>query len=182
LLETHDILIQGSVFEGGGPWEQWFGRMVLTTKPGQHRSIDINIKENLLHVNTSQMMRSDFRTLDVTAGADLPGKGSHRVKLAGFHEVVPHGFLGHQIQFRKVRLRDRFQRECVEVAGGVLHFAVCSSPSTEYHGNLRHLSIKYAHLDLVVYHATDWKGVTGLLPELWGVQSMSDFAKSCLKE
>merc|ERR1712217_488084 len=75
-----------------------------------------------------------------------------------------------------------FPRECAEIAGLVVHMYICSAPATEYYGHLRHLALKFAHLDMIFLEIVNYKAVTGLLPELWGVQPMSETTKSFLKD
>jgi len=59
---------------------------------------------------------------------------------------------------------------------------MCSSPATEYYGPLGHLALKYAHLDLAFIEVQNITSLTGLLPELWGVQPMSDSTRAYVKE
>jgi len=196
LVEAPDLLIRGCVFEGGGPWEQWFNRIVLTS-PWQDRFLEIKMRENLTDVpraNISKVSRSTLQTLEITMGygqyGSGHGSGLNIKKLKSIYDTVPLWFLGHEIVFRKMKRHynsavttiGSFMRECVDVAGPSVHFWICSAPCSEYYGQQRDLSLKYAHLDMVFVEVKSYKALTGLLPELWGVQPMSEHTKSCLKE
>jgi len=189
LLQAPDFQMRGTVFEGGGPWEQWFNRIVLTV-PWQDRFLEIKIRENLQDFNFSKVPRSAFQTLDITMGYSRYGSGRAVTKISDFHEVVPWDFLAHEITFRKVKRHypaevttiGKFPRECVDAAGKYMHFYICSAPSTEYYGHQRDLSLKYAHLDVAFVEVVDYQALTGLLPELWGVQPMTESTKAFVKE
>merc|ERR1719265_3069103 len=65
LLSAPGSVIRGSVFEGQGPWEQWFNRIVIST-PADDRFLEIKMKTNLHERNYSGLPRDSFKTLDVT--------------------------------------------------------------------------------------------------------------------
>merc|ERR1712146_286674 len=110
-------------------------------------------------------------------------------KVPSFDQKVPRSFIGYEVNFRKLKRHHstqattvgRLPRECVDIAGPWLHLYVCSTAATEYFGHLRHLSLKYAHLDMLFVEVRSFQSLTGLLPELWGVQPMSEFTKTCVK-
>jgi len=186
LASMPDSVMHGSVFEGHGPWEQWFDRVVMST-PAADRFLEIKVKDHLHERNYSKVPSDLFKTLDVTMGyGDYPNPNVI-AKIESYRSPVPEGFLGYQVAFRplkrnfQIKSVGRFPRECVDLAGNHVHLYICSSPATEYYGELHHLALKFAHLDigLVEYHR---KSLTGLLPELWGMQPMSEFTKSLIKE
>mmetsp|Transcript_87577 Transcript_87577/g.165057 ORF Transcript_87577/g.165057 Transcript_87577/m.165057 type:complete len:375 (-) Transcript_87577:66-1190(-) len=187
LLSTPGSVIRGSVFEGHGPWEQWFNRLVITT-PADDRFLEIKMKDNLLERNYTRVPRNIFKTLDVTLGIGPYAQPLGTSKIDSYHTRIPESLLGFQVAFRPMKRNfhhiqsvGRFPRECVDLAGIDVHFYVCSSLATEYYGNLDHLAVKFAHLDMafVESHLTS---LTGLLPELWGVQPMSEASKRFVKE
>merc|ERR1740123_1786576 len=65
LVVAPEISIRGSVFEGGGAWEQWFNRIVLAN-PEQDRYLEIRMVDGLHLKNYSRTPRDAFHTLDVT--------------------------------------------------------------------------------------------------------------------
>jgi len=189
LLETPEVRVLGSVFEGGGPWEQWFDHIVVTPRTGD-RFLRIKMRRDLLETNNTRLPTADFRTLDVSLGWGSEHDARATVtKIPGPQVPVPFSFLGHEVAFEKIqRVGQKFPaigrhlRECAEVAGPSVRFHVCSSPASEYYGAQRHLSIKYAHLDFMIANIREHEEVSGLLPELWGLQPMSDSTKACLVE
>eukprot|EP00747_Dinoflagellata_sp_TGD_P148110 gnl/TRDRNA2_/TRDRNA2_176876_c1_seq2.p1 gnl/TRDRNA2_/TRDRNA2_176876_c1~~gnl/TRDRNA2_/TRDRNA2_176876_c1_seq2.p1 ORF type:complete len:377 (+),score=56.53 gnl/TRDRNA2_/TRDRNA2_176876_c1_seq2:65-1195(+) len=202
LLETDDIRVEGSVFPGTTPSEQYFGHMVVTSKLGtadDHRFIDMKIKENLQDVNISNLAPSDFRILNVTLGFGVPGRNTLQYEnLASFTSsrlpgaIVPIDYLGYDLEFQENvvfqnpddRNSSKFYRECGETVTPTIHFAVCSSLSQKYFGDLRDVSMLDAHpyFNVGVLDVADWKVVTGLLPELWGNQVMSETTKTYVKK
>eukprot|EP00933_Yihiella_yeosuensis_P064292 TRINITY_DN67644_c0_g1_i1.p1 TRINITY_DN67644_c0_g1~~TRINITY_DN67644_c0_g1_i1.p1 ORF type:complete len:468 (+),score=80.78 TRINITY_DN67644_c0_g1_i1:58-1461(+) len=188
LLHAPDMSIYGSTFEGGGSWEQWFGRLVLKTP--EDLWIDISIKPNLLEFNHSRARRDAFQTFDVLVGqGDIEQPSAIKV-IEGFDTKASLNMLGWNIAFRGLKRQapvrqtsfGGLRRECVDIGGVSLHLYICTSPADEYHGLQRHLSIQYAHLDLAVIEIKDVKEVTGLLPELWGIQPMSESSSKYIVE
>eukprot|EP00747_Dinoflagellata_sp_TGD_P158572 gnl/TRDRNA2_/TRDRNA2_177820_c1_seq3.p2 gnl/TRDRNA2_/TRDRNA2_177820_c1~~gnl/TRDRNA2_/TRDRNA2_177820_c1_seq3.p2 ORF type:complete len:210 (+),score=33.45 gnl/TRDRNA2_/TRDRNA2_177820_c1_seq3:725-1354(+) len=155
------------------------------------------MKENLKDVNV-KAGAVGLRILDVTLGVGLPdGDSSDLVfhpKLAGFGAEIPTSFFGHYVEFQdNIMLQNpsdrssrKFYRECGQVVAEHIRFAICSSLTQGYHGdlhNLHNLSMidAHPHFYLSVQEVTKWKAVTGLLPELWGTQVMSESTRTCVK-
>jgi len=188
LLQTPDIKVFGSVFEGGNADEQWFDRIVLTT-PQEDRFLQVKMKQNLQDVNRSKVAAKVFHTMDVTLGHGSVEAPSALTVVPTIDSKVPVHFLGHETVFRRVRRQatvsftniGSLNRECVDLAGSWMHFYVCSAPAAEYWGHQRDLSLKYAHLDLLFVEVIDFSKLTGLLPELWGVQEMTETTRSYVK-
>lgn len=185
LVASSDSLLLGSVFEGQGSWEQWFGRIVLT-HPANDRFLEIRIRDRLHEQNFSRVPSGFFSTLDVIMGYGDYLNPIATSRIDGYHGSVPVSFLGYHITFRKVmrnyhvRSVGRFPRECLDAAGHSMHFYICSAPAEEYYGDFQDLALKYGHLDMVFIDVRDFKSLSGLLPELWGVQPMSDATKATL--
>merc|ERR1712032_238092 len=181
------LRIYGSVFEGGGPWEQWFNRMVLAS---DDQFVEITMKANLHELNRSRLPRDTFKTMDVLRGSGKVSEPTLIEKVGRFASDTPYELLGSEVVFRTFERHYRskfttvghFPRECVEIAAQLLHFYICSSAALEYYGARRHLSLQYAHLDMVLVEVADVEAFTGLLPELWGVQPMSASTKAFTKE
>jgi len=188
LMTGKDIVLHGSVFEGGGSYEQWFDRLVLSHPQAQDRFLEIKMKKNLHEVNVTKVPRRELKSLELTMGyGDYSNPTALSKITAG--EQIPYWFLGQEVAIREVKRRmttvatiGEFPRECVDIAGKAVHMIICSAPAVEYFGNQRDLSLKYAHLDMVFPEVSDFKALYGLLPELWGVQPMSETTKSYLKE
>jgi len=188
LLESPDLVVHGSVFPGN-PSEQWFDRIILST-PDNMRFMEVKVKKDLEHVNASQVPRSFFGTLDVTLGYGTVEEPLATTSVKGPHHEVPFHFMGHHMLFRRVRRNaalsvttaNTLPRECVDMAGNTVHLYVCSSPASEYYGDLNKLALRYMHLDLVFVEVKNFQLLSGVLPELWNVKPMSETTKSYLKQ
>jgi len=187
LVASPDLIVKGSVFEGGGSYEQWFNRIVLIP-PEDDRYLEIKIKPDLHLQNVTALPKNEFRSLDIHMGYGQYSNHSVAGKVSAGYNIPTH-FLEHQIAMRTLRRSfvpvatiGKFHRECVDIAGRSMHLYICSSPASEYYGNLHHLALKYAHLDIMFMDIVDVKALTGLLPELWGVQPMTERTRSYVKK
>eukprot|EP00930_Biecheleria_cincta_P039690 TRINITY_DN27262_c0_g2_i1.p1 TRINITY_DN27262_c0_g2~~TRINITY_DN27262_c0_g2_i1.p1 ORF type:complete len:1548 (+),score=197.19 TRINITY_DN27262_c0_g2_i1:171-4814(+) len=191
LLQTPDMKLHGETFEGGGSWEQWFNKMVLTSPDGD-RWLQVSIKKNLLSFNRSKSPAGSFESLEVQLGHGNISNPWATTELTETDTQIPYGFLGLHVRFRKMERHwkngvqfptiGQASRECMDVAGEVIHFYICSAPANEYLGAWqRYLSIQYAHLDIAVLEVTNSSAVEGLFPELWGMRPLSASSKSVIK-
>jgi len=189
VLESPELIIKGSVFEGNGPYEQWFDRFVLIARGYDDRFIDIRVKKNLHERNASSMPGAELQTLDMKMvyGTPEEPRVPFQVKLDS-PILSLSSFIGYDIAVgrmqrwqTKLTTIGRFPREFAEFAGPSMHLFICSAPAAEYYGSLRHLSLKFAHLDMVFQEVKHYTLLTGILPELWGVQPMSETTKSYIK-
>merc|ERR1711920_894608 len=153
--------------------------------------MDIKVRPNLHEANFSHGSRGGFRTLDAIVGYGDASSPSHYTQIAGPGPVAnAMGFLGQEVHFRQIKRNHHpklttignFPRECADIAGMYVHMYICSSAAHEYWGNQRELSLRYAHLDLAIIEVKNFDAVTGLLPELWGMQPMSETTKKYVKK
>lgn len=191
LLQTPDLSLHGETFEGGGSWEQWFNKMVLMS-PGGDRWLQMSIKKDLLSFNRSKLPSGSFESLEVQLGHGNLSNPWATTVLTKTDTQIPFGFLGLHVRFRKMERHwkngvqfptiGQASRECIDVAGEVIHFYICSAPANEYTGGWqRYLSIQYAHLDIAVLEVTNSSAVEGLFPELWGMKPVSASTKAVIK-
>eukprot|EP00930_Biecheleria_cincta_P062022 TRINITY_DN47541_c0_g1_i1.p1 TRINITY_DN47541_c0_g1~~TRINITY_DN47541_c0_g1_i1.p1 ORF type:complete len:579 (-),score=91.65 TRINITY_DN47541_c0_g1_i1:211-1947(-) len=189
LIRMPDLNIAGSVFEGGGSYEQWFDRFVITTADDS-RFMDIKMKRLPEGFNASTMRREALQTMDVTLGYGTIDEPQFKTHLQDIGTSIPLSFLGYMGLTRRVSRHHtmrftsigRYPRECIDLAGAWAHFYVCTSPADEYYGNLRNLALKYAHLDIGMVEVKDYTQFHGTLPELWGLVPMSEATKALVKE
>lgn len=183
LIRTPEMNIMGSTFAGEGK-EQWFGRMVITSAGG-FKIAEISIKKDLENFNKSRTAKNAFETLDVTLGMDdtpmehmpSPDFYFHRMgvaitfmRMSDMKKPIAHQF---KIQ--------RARRDVVMIACKSAHFIIAASPASEFANWRPDLSVKYSHLDIIVNEMHDRKALRGILPELWGLRSMSNRTKSFLE-
>lgn len=180
LMTATDLTLHGETFAYGGPWQQWFGRLVLAS-PGGDRWVQVKVRPDILEFNRSRAVKSHFETLEVTLGHGDFDEPSHSTVVPGPDIHIPLNFLGFDVVFWKMARNARAahtmvgsaHRECMEVAGANVHFYVCSSPAHEFYGWQKDLAVKNAHLDLAIIEVIDGQFLKGTLPELWGMQPLS---------
>eukprot|EP00930_Biecheleria_cincta_P041146 TRINITY_DN28181_c0_g1_i1.p1 TRINITY_DN28181_c0_g1~~TRINITY_DN28181_c0_g1_i1.p1 ORF type:complete len:420 (+),score=33.66 TRINITY_DN28181_c0_g1_i1:88-1347(+) len=203
LITTDNLEVLCSVFEGaywnterGSFQEQWFDRFILKTPQSglsspQGRFLDIKIKRDLHEMNMSMIPPAEFFTLDISMGYGSISDSSYVSKVTSDLRVLPFWLLEHDVIIHRFSHTSRSYKshrigtipsECVYVHGSLLEFAMCSRPADYYTGQLRELSVKYAHLDMTILNMKDPGALRGLLPELLGLQPISEFTKSCIKE
>jgi len=189
LVAAPDVKIFGSVFEGLNSDQQWFDRMIIeTTEP--ERFMEIKMKPNLHELNHSKLARFAFQTLDVYLGYGRFSDPSVTSQIHDMSTKVPTSFMGQDFSFQSVSRTHAaafttigsFPRECVDMAGPSIHMYICSSPATEFFGKKRPLSLMYAHLDMMLVEIKNCSQLTGVLPEIWGLQLMSKVTEGYLKE
>eukprot|EP00930_Biecheleria_cincta_P026759 TRINITY_DN18823_c0_g1_i1.p1 TRINITY_DN18823_c0_g1~~TRINITY_DN18823_c0_g1_i1.p1 ORF type:complete len:564 (-),score=99.64 TRINITY_DN18823_c0_g1_i1:66-1757(-) len=181
LVTLPDLKISGSVFEGGGPWEQWFDRFLITT-PGEERFMEIKIVKLDTGFNHSKARTKALQTMEVTLGYGSVSSPRYVTQLQDVSQGIPQSFLGYAGLVRKVHRFSSKMRECVDLAGMWSHFYVCSRTADEYYGDARHLAYKYMHLDVYWHQVKDYSVLSGVLPELWGLVPMSETTKAYVKE
>jgi len=180
VLHASDMTLHGETFMHGGPWQQWFGRMVLASPAGD-RWVQIAVRKDILEFNRSTSIKGHFESLEVTLGHGSFDEPTTKSVVPGPAIEIPLNFLGFDVVFWKMARNSRAAhtrigaaaRECMEVAGANIHFYVCSSPAHEFYGHQRDLSIKHAHLDLAIIEVLDATALSGTLPELWGMKPMT---------
>lgn len=185
LMTASDMELHGETFSHGGPWQQWFGRLVLAS-PGGDRWVQIKIRKDILEFNRTRAPKGHFETLEVSLGHGSFDDPSVQTQVLGPDIHIPLSFLGFDVVFWKMARNSRAantmigaaHRECMEVAGANVHFYVCSSPAHEFYGWQRDLAVELAHLDLAIIEVIDGTAVRGTMPELWGMQPLSEATKA----
>lgn len=180
LMSATDMVLHGQTFAYGGPWQQWFNRMVLSSPDGE-RWVEIRMKTDILEFNRSRAVKGAFESMEVTLGHGSFDNPTFTSVVPSPDFQIPLNFLGFDIHFWKMNRNARVansmigtaHRECMEVAGANVHFYICSAPAHEFYGWQRDLAVQYAHLDLAIIEVLDGEKLTGTLPELWGMQPMS---------
>lgn len=188
ILHTPHVNLLASTFTGS-PREQWMDKIVVTNSDG-FKLATIEIKKNLNSFNMSAAEAvTSFETISLTPGMskapmkeipkDLPGGGFryfHRmdvwvvaVKLEKVFKWLPW-----HIDQKKI---GKARREAIIVTTPDVRLLVVSSAAHEYYGPLSYLSVDYAHLDIHIMEMQKHASIRGLLPELWGLQKMSNRTK-----
>lgn len=174
LLQTPEVRVSADVFATANG-EQWFSWFSISSLDGR-RIVDVRIKPDLEKFNRTASPPRAFETLNVWLAGDsraplaaIPLESSDVWGAALGFSRMSQAWL----PVRQTRIGSAF-RECAEVNTESLHLAICSAPAYEYSGWQRHLSVRYAHLDLLILRMAPPESLEGVLPELWGVRPMTE--------
>lgn len=185
ILHTPHLNMLASTFTGS-PKEQWIDRIVVTNADG-FRLADVRIKKNINAFNKSKAVAEKaFETIDLTLGLaksplkeipeDLPGgdkKYFQRMDVWVVTEKLNKVFNWLPFHIDQTHI-GKARREAVIVTSPDARFLIISSPATEYYGPVSYLAADYAHLDIHILEMKKRETVRGVLPELWGLQKMSN--------
>mmetsp|Transcript_103196 Transcript_103196/g.189003 ORF Transcript_103196/g.189003 Transcript_103196/m.189003 type:complete len:392 (+) Transcript_103196:53-1228(+) len=187
IIQTRHLNMYASTFVGS-PREQWIDRIVVTNSDG-FRFADVRIKKSIASFNRSKILKDGFESLDVTFGMEQsPRKVMPKATPTGSQEaharmdlwmvVEPLSKVFNWLPYAVDQTHiGKARREAIIITSPDVRFLIISSPATEYSGDFSYLSVEYAHLDVHILEMKHQQSVRGLLPELWGIQKMSNMTK-----
>ncbi|CAE7744386.1 unnamed protein product [Symbiodinium sp. KB8] len=165
MLQTPEMTIWASTFEGPTLDYQWFERFVVTT-PGGTELVDIKVRHSDPGMNRSHFNRGDFRQLDIR----LQGGRSlrrHSQKLFGSADGKVKIGVGARV-YHPPRVHFTPLVEFVMVESDSISFMVhASHAGAEFPDDIGK-QVKYTHLDWINLEMVQAKRFTGVLPQLWG--------------
>lgn len=171
LLETPDLAVFASTFQGPEPDQQWFGRFVIALPDGA-KVVDVTTDERVRR-NMNRTRHGKFSQLNVKMGSSTEPMEMTRKSLQAVHGSNVKIGVGSK-RFDPPRLHGASLVEFVHVESPSASFLIhASHAGTEFPEDLN-LQAKYAHLDWMSFDLVDVDSFTGILPELWGVQPLSD--------
>jgi len=188
IIQTPHLNMYASTFVGS-PREQWIDRIVVTNSDG-FRFADVRIKKSIASFNRSKILKDGFESLDVTFGMEQsPRKVMPKATPTGSQEaharmdlwmvVEPLSKVFNWLPYAVDQTHiGKARREAVVITSPDARFLIVSSAATEYSGDFSYLSVDYAHLDVHIIEMKRKQSVRGLLPELWGIQKMSNMTKA----
>lgn len=188
IIQTRHLNMYASTFVGS-PREQWIDRIVVTNSDG-FRFADVRIKRDINAFNRSKIPIDGFESLDLTLGMEQsPRKVMPKVAPTGSKEayarmdlwmvVEPLNKVFNWLPWHVDQTHiGKARREAVIITSPDARFLIVSSPATEYSGDFSYLAVDYAHLDVHILEMKHRQSVRGLLPELWGIQKMSNMTKA----
>mmetsp|Transcript_32141 Transcript_32141/g.58913 ORF Transcript_32141/g.58913 Transcript_32141/m.58913 type:complete len:392 (-) Transcript_32141:197-1372(-) len=184
IIQTRHLNMYASTFVGS-PREQWIDRIVVTNSDG-FRFADVRIRKNINSFNRSKIPTDGFESLDLTLGMEQsPRKVMPKVAPGGSKDAYARldlwmvmeplnkvfNWLPWHVDQTHI---GKARREAIIITSPDVRFLIISSPATEYSGDFSYLSMEYAHLDIHILDMEHKKSVRGLLPELWGIQKMTN--------
>lgn len=171
LLETPDLTVFASTFQGPEPDQQWFGRFVVAL-PNGAKVADITVNERLGR-NATHTRHDKFSQLHVKMGDSTEPMEMTRHSLRSVHGSNVKIGVGSK-RFDPPRLHGAPLVEFVHMESPSASFLIhASHAGTEFPDDLS-LQAKYAHLDWMSFELVDVDSFSGILPELWGIQPLSD--------
>jgi hypothetical protein len=181
LLRSPDMHVFASA-RPGHEEDEWIDRVVITSAAGD-TVLDVSMKRNLTYFDRATMPPNAFETLSVrmdwaTNGhlSVMPPADAQFTHSSG----ISLGF-GRVRHFGQIKAGDAPRREGVYVVSNSLKVLIISSAAREYFTESKHLGMEYSHLDLEIMQVADPLSLGGILPELWGLQPMSEETKALRK-
>lgn len=180
LIQSPDIHVLATPHPGEEGDEQWLSRIRVTT-PAGIQLLEVGIKNDLAVFNRSQLPLDAFETMDVAIGPS---------REPVLFMPPPNEYLeafGEKILFLFGRMRTQHaiteapRREIVHVITGSMQVSIFSSSAHEWYTSSPGLALKHAHLDLMFPALHAPAELRGLLPELWGLQPMTEASASTIK-
>lgn len=192
LLETPDMHVSASSFDGNSPGEQWIDRVVVSTFSGE-KVTDISIKNNLMYFDRTRLKKNAFETLNVVMWDhvknwkdSVDAKPTELTTRPMHNEYFEHPKEGLSVAFASGRhCRNQSAhipcQECAHVVSQFAKLLVCSASAHEYY-NSGYGAYKYAHLDVEFFDLrTDLAEFKGVLPEIWGIIPRSNETQGMIK-
>lgn len=178
LLQSPDIHVSAKPHPGEKSQEQWLSEVRVTSRSGLEL-LEVRIRNDLAIFNRSRVPRNAFESLEIRLGPAkepvllVPPPDEHLTALRG--KVV---FLfGQQ---RSLFDGDGPRREVVMIVTAAMKMVIVSSSAQEFYTDPG-LALKHAHLDLMFPEINQPDRLSGLLPELWGLQPLSNTSASTIK-
>jgi len=187
ILQTPDMAVLAWPFQGKGE-DQWIGYVVVVSNTGD-TIVEVAIRKNLLGFDRTKSATDTFETIDVIVGPSAsPSRLEH---IPSFNDQIDHP-QGYVTQFARIStsmsaggaacLKERYIpcRESVLVSGRYAKLAIESSSAVEYYGNSE-AAVDHSHLDVQVFDMIKTESFSGVLPEIWGFQEMSNSTQAMIK-
>jgi len=180
LVQTKDLTISASVFQGPRTDLQWFDRFFIKRSDGR-KVAEVGVKRDSIDYNSTASRRhGTFSQLEIKLGnSEVPLQ-----KLKGTLFSVGGVKVGVGTQrFDPPRLHGQPVTEFVNVETPSISFSlVASHAGNEFPDNIE-LQKKHAHMDLITHDMVGSKSFTGILPQIWGVQQpLSEQVAAMLQE
>jgi len=165
MLQTPEMIIWASTFEGPTLDYQWFERFVVTT-PGGTELVDIRVRHSEPGMNRSHFSRGDFRQLDIRLQGGKRLR-RHSQKLFGSADGKVKIGVGARV-YHPPRVHFTPLVEFVMVESDSISFMVhASHAGAEFPDDIGK-QVKYTHLDWINLEMVEAKRFKGILPQLWG--------------
>lgn len=167
LLETPEMTVWASVFQGPSIDFQWFDRFMVTGKDGGEY-VDIRVRRHVPGMNRTDFRHNQFTQLDIKmSGRPIRRRGS---QLFSAGDQVKVGVGSRTVN--PPRLHHTPVLEFVMVESDSISFMVHASHAGAEFPDDFDKQVKNTHLDWINLEMVDPKknGFKGILPQIWRVQ------------
>jgi len=168
LVQTPDLSIFASVFQGPRADLQWFDRFIIKLPDGR-KVLEVGVKRESINQNrTASRNHRMFSQLDIKlANSQEPLRKLERTLYSLGGGAVKVG-VGTQ-KFDPPRLHGQPITEFVNVETASISFILVASHAGNEFDDLE-LQKKHAHMDWITREMVGTQRFTGILPQIWGVQ------------
>jgi hypothetical protein len=169
LVQTPDLGIYASVFQGPNTDLQWFDRFSIKLPDGRP-VVEVGVKRDSINQNSSALRQHRmFSQLDIKVGnSEEPLQRLQRTLYATPDGSAKVG-IGTQ-RYDPPRLHGQPITEFVSVETASIAFVLVASHAGNEFPHDIPLQKKHAHLDWITREMVGATSFTGILPQIWGVQ------------
>lgn len=173
LVQTPDIGIYGSVFQGPRADLQWFDRFSLRLPDGR-KVLEVGVKRDSVNQNNTATRHATrhhrtFSQLDIKLGNSKEPLRTLERALWKITDSSVKVAIGTE-RYDPPRLHGQPITEYINVETDSISFLIIASHAgNEFPGDIE-LQKKHAHLDWITQEMIGTRSYTGILPQIWGVQ------------
>lgn len=187
MLQTPHMEVLALPIPGKDEDEQWIGRIIVKSASGEH-AVQVDIKKKIDILNQTAAPPNVFETIDVTLPwlhpkplVNLPPRDIlyFRQDIDIVFGKIPKTGHGRSLRSSQSDM-PMSRREAVVVISPSVKILITSSSAWEWYGKTAE-AIRFAHLDMEVFDMHNESSFGGILPELWGIRTLSAKCKAMLK-
>lgn len=169
LVQTPDLSIYASVFQGPNADLQWFDRFFIKLPDGRP-VVEVGVKRDLINQNSSALRQHRiFSQLDIKVGSSNEPLQRLQRTLYSTPDGSAKVGIGTQ-RYDPPRLHGQPITEFVSVETASIAFVLVASHAGNEFPHDIPLQKKHAHLDWITREMVSATSFTGILPQIWGVQ------------
>eukprot|EP00930_Biecheleria_cincta_P073402 TRINITY_DN606_c0_g2_i2.p1 TRINITY_DN606_c0_g2~~TRINITY_DN606_c0_g2_i2.p1 ORF type:complete len:506 (-),score=98.73 TRINITY_DN606_c0_g2_i2:119-1582(-) len=178
LVQTPDLVVSASVFQGPRKDLQWFDRFFIKLPDGR-QVVVVGIKRDSGN-NSARSRQSVFSQLDIKLGGSQEPLRERKNILYSSPDGQVKIAIGSKRQ-DPPRLHGEPITEFVNVETKSISFVLVASHAGNEFPDDFEMQKKHAHMDWVTREMIGTKSFTGILPQIWGVQPLSEEVADMLK-
>eukprot|EP00930_Biecheleria_cincta_P073401 TRINITY_DN606_c0_g2_i1.p1 TRINITY_DN606_c0_g2~~TRINITY_DN606_c0_g2_i1.p1 ORF type:complete len:441 (-),score=92.30 TRINITY_DN606_c0_g2_i1:119-1441(-) len=178
LVQTPDLVVSASVFQGPRKDLQWFDRFFIKLPDGR-QVVEVGIRRDSGN-NSARSRQPVFSQLDIKLGGSQQPLRERKNILYSSPDGQVKIAIGSKRQ-DPPRLHGEPITEFVNVETKSISFVLVASHAGNEFPDDFEMQKKHAHMDWVTREMIGTKSFTGILPQIWGVQPLSEEVADMLK-